>query len=136
MKRFIFCLIGLIAVYSSVGAQKRPVLQKIIQNRLSRNADETKRPIPDYNQLYSWAASPHKHNCSDSIPSFFKNEIRDSSAEVFYFHLTTFITDIRTSAWKADLNDAVLNNQTDLRPILFQASVFNESCKRYQLKLI
>jgi len=33
------------------------------------------------------------------------------------------------AAWNADLNDTALNNNTDSRTILYQASVFNGSCR-------
>src|ERR1035437_9628669 len=108
MKRLFIILIGLISIYTSVSAQQRPIFQKIIQNRLSKNASKTTGPATDYSRLYYWAASPQKHNYSDSIPAFLKSEIKDSSADVFYIHPTTFISNIQTSAWNADLRDTAL----------------------------
>lgn len=128
MKRLFFIITGIITINFAI-AQQRPLLQKMMQRRFTRNADENTGPVPDYSQLYYWAASPHKHDCSDSIPSFLLGEIRDSTADVFYIHPTTFISNLQTSAWNADLNDTLLNHQTDLRPILFQASAFNGSCR-------
>lgn len=129
MKRLFIGLVGLITIYTSIQAQERPFLQKILQRRLSNIALENTGPVPDYNKMYFWAASPFKHDCSDSIPAFLKGEARDSSADLFFIHPTTFISKLRTAAWNADLSDTALNNQTDLRPILFQASVFNGSCR-------
>ena len=70
--------------------------------------------------------------------------------DVFFIHPTTYIgsdddkinvTDLdlndlfklagsmRKAAWNANLDDTALNNQTDIKPILYQASVFNGSCR-------
>jgi hypothetical protein len=129
MKRLLICLIGVITLYTSVQAQQGTFLQRRLQKRLSKNANENSGPVPDYSRLYYWAASPHKHDCSDSIPAFLNKEVRDSSADVFYIHPTTYISNLQKAAWNADLNDTALNKQTDLRPILYQASVFNSSCR-------
>jgi hypothetical protein len=72
MKKLFIILIGVINIFTSVSAQQRPILQKIIQNRLIKNASKTTGPAPDYSRLYYWAASPQKHNYSDSIPAFLK----------------------------------------------------------------
>jgi len=84
---------------------------------------------PDYSKLNNWAASPFKSDTSDSIPKFLKNEIRDQRADVFFIHPTSFFTEGDNTAWNADLSDAVTNQETDFRSILFQATVFNGSCR-------
>lgn len=87
---------------------------------------ELLKPVPDYGNLRYWAAHPQKKDLSDSIPAPLLNEYRfDSSVDVFYLHPTTF-TDFKDIAWNASLENRELNAQTDSRPILFQASVFNE----------
>jgi hypothetical protein len=49
--------------------------------------------------------------------------------DVFFLHPTTLV-DKKDLRWNADLDDSVLNTQTDRTTILFQASVFNE-CRIY-----
>jgi len=131
MKQLFLITIGLFILILTIPAQQGQGhgMQRIIEKRLDKKATETTGPIPDYSQLYYWAASPYKHNCSDSIPLFLQNEVRDSSADVFFIHPTTFIGHMGTAAWNADLSDTAVNRQTDLRPILYQATVFNGSCR-------
>jgi hypothetical protein len=131
MKQLFLFFLSMLFIFSNIHAQqgRGHVFQRMIEKRLDKKASVTTGPIPDYSQLYYWAASPYKHNCSDSIPAFLKNEVRDSSADVFFIHPTTFIGRMKTTAWNADLTDTAVNRQTDLRPILYQASVFNGSCR-------
>lgn len=130
-------------------SQRGRLMQQMLERSFERNSAPTTGPAPDYSQLYYWAASPHKHDPADSLPAFLKSEQRDSTADVFFIHPTTFatgihseadatqpttervnlMTDLKTSAWNADLSDTALNRLTDLRPILYQASVFNASCR-------
>jgi hypothetical protein len=86
-------------------------------------------PRPDYSNLYYWTAHPGKWDYSDSIPSFLKNEIRDTSVDVFFLHPTTYTNNFQNANMNADVNDSILNHRTDIRTILFQASVFNGSCR-------
>lgn len=81
---------------------------------------------PDYADLSYWAASPYKHDFSDSIPKPLIDEYRyDSTVDVFFIHPTTFTSSDRTE-WNAALNDSAVNLKTDRGTILFQASAFNE----------
>ncbi len=89
---------------------------------------ETKNK-PDYRLLRNWAASPFKEDTSDSIPDFLRSEVRDARADVFFIHPTSFFTEGDTGAWNADLQDTVVNHETDSRSILFQTTVFNGSCR-------
>jgi len=84
---------------------------------------------PDYCKLSNWAASPFKRDTSDSIPDFLKDEVRDTRADVFFIHPTSYSSLEGTEAWNADLNDMEVNQETDSRSILFQATVFNGSCR-------
>ena len=90
------------------------------------NADS----IPDYSQLRFWAAHPFKKDPSDSIPKPLLTERRDSSADVFFIHPTTLTSkELAGTVWNAQLNDAYLNTKTDYGSILYQATVFNGSCR-------
>lgn len=86
--------------------------------------------IPDYSDLTFWAAHPYKKDPSDSIPPFLKNEQRDSTVDVFFLHPTS-LTDpsLKGIVWNAAINDAGLNAKTDYSSILYQASIFNGSCR-------
>lgn len=86
---------------------------------------------PDYSNLNYWAAHPWKHDPSDSISKPLLPESRDSLADVFFLHPTTY-----TKKWKkvpqkmnADIDDPYINAKTDYSTILYQASVFNKDCR-------
>ena len=124
------------------------MLQRYVEQRFDKDAAPNTGPTPDYSDLGYWAASPYKHDPSDSIPPFLKDEKRDTRADVFFIHPTSFLgtadendilnagdnrrelfNALKTAAWNADLTDSVVNNRTNSRSILYQASVFNGSCR-------
>lgn len=87
---------------------------------------ESKDDKPDYSKLGYWAANPYKKSLSDSVPEPLRNSfIKDSSVDVFFLHPTTF-GDENDARWNADINSDTINAITDYKPILFQASAFNE----------
>ena len=129
MKRLLLSVVLLFNFISIIYPQNRSILRRMLLNRVEKNAAENIGPVPDYSNLAYWAASPFKHDFSDSTPLFLSDEERDSSADVFFIHPTTYISDISRSSWNADLRDTAVNNRTDLRPILYQATVFNGSCR-------
>jgi hypothetical protein len=98
------------------------------ENRGIKDA-KTANPESDYSNLKNWAASPFKFDASDSIPDFLKDEVRDTRADVFFIHPTSFFGDEEKAEWNADVNDTIVNNMTDSRSILFQTTVFNGSCR-------
>jgi len=84
---------------------------------------------PNYNDLHYWAAHPYKWDPSDSVPKpLRKNYYKDSVADVFFIHPTTF-TDKKNSQPNAPIDDAKLNSKTDYSAILYQASAFNGECR-------
>ena len=88
-----------------------------------------KNDVPDYNNLYYWAAHPLKKDIADSVPAFLRNEKRDSLVDVFYIHPTTFIKEMLRSPWNADVNNEELNLSTDNTAIKNQATVYNGRCR-------
>ena len=85
--------------------------------------------IPEYSNLYYWAAHPRKKDLSDSVPADLQVGYRpDSLADVFFIHPTT-LTDYNDIRWNAVINDEAINSKTDYSTILYQASVFNEKCR-------
>ena len=84
---------------------------------------------PDYSKLEYWAAHPWKKDPSDSMPEPLKGEQNDSLADVFFLHPTMFTMKLKTKKWNADIDDEYLNAKTDYSTILYQASVFNRSCR-------
>ena len=97
--------------------------------RNKQNANTSDLANPEYNNLYYWASHPAKHDFADSIPPFLADEKRDTSADVFFIHPTTFTKDFFNSGLNADFNDTSLNVATDKKTILLQASIFNGSCR-------
>jgi hypothetical protein len=82
---------------------------------------------PRYDELFYWAAHPWKADPSDSIPAGLTERWRDTLADVFFLHPTTYTQ--KRKNWNADLSDAALNAKTDYSSILYQASVFNQHAR-------
>jgi len=84
---------------------------------------------PDYTNLQYWAAHPWKWDPSDSIPAPLKNEIRDSSVDVFFLHPTMYTSKMPPGKMNADIDDEYINAKTDYSTILYQASAFNQHAR-------
>lgn len=86
--------------------------------------------IPDYSDLRFWAAHPSKKDPSDSIPKPLLLEARDSLADVFFIHPTSLTSKaLAGKVWNASIKNDTLNAKTDYTSILYQASIFNGSCR-------
>jgi len=86
---------------------------------------------PDYSELKYWAAHPDKKDYSDSIPVPLKTIPVDTSADVFFLHPTSFTGKNKSHYYNASIDDSIINNKTDHSSILYQASIFNGSCRIY-----
>ncbi len=84
---------------------------------------------PDYSQTDYWAAHPWKKDPSDSIPAFLQKENRDSLADVFFLHPTTFTRKKDSINTNALIDDPYISAKTDYSTILYQASVFNQQSR-------
>ena len=82
--------------------------------------------IPDYSQLNYWASHPEKVDPADSVPKPLMGNGLEKVADVFFLHPTTLTDDDKIKEINARIDDTELNKKTDLLPILYQASVFNE----------
>lgn len=104
----------------------------IYKNEYKQAASSIKDGVPDYASLYYWSAHPAKKDPSDSTPSTIVSSRKALLADVFFIHPTT-LTDKNTEGilWNARLNDADINLKTDYTSMLYQASVFNGSCRVY-----
>jgi len=82
--------------------------------------------LPDYSDLYLWAAHPFKIDPADSVPKPLRiNHSIDSSVDVFFIHPTTYTDNQLPYGYNAPFNNNDLNAKTDYTTILFQASAFN-----------
>ncbi|MBX7181235.1 MAG: DUF3089 domain-containing protein [Bacteroidia bacterium] len=90
-------------------------------------------PIPDYANPTSWASLPTIKDLADTVPSTeLQNNQNTAQVDVFYIHPTTYVEKPNGKhSWNADLSDKALNEETDKNALVFQASIFNESCKIY-----
>jgi len=84
---------------------------------------------PAYSQLDYWAAHPWKKDPSDSVPAPLAGLPRDSVADVFFLHPTTFTKKKYRGKLNAAIDDDYINAKTDYSTILYQASVFNGQCR-------
>lgn len=97
-------------------------------------ADSPIPPSPTYNLEQHWAALPGKRDAADSIPkkSTLKDEQALAKADVFFIYPTIFTEKPENQyQWNADVNDQVLNQSIQQSTILYQATVFNGSCRVY-----
>ncbi|MES1214788.1 MAG: DUF3089 domain-containing protein [Bacteroidota bacterium] len=90
---------------------------------------KSKSGVPDYSDLSYWAAHPWKHDPSDSIPMPLRNEKRDSIADVFFLHPTSYTKKIKMRTPNAAIDNSLINAKTDYTSILYQASVFNQQSR-------
>lgn len=81
---------------------------------------------PNYQQLDAWAAHPEKSDPSDLVPAELNGDMRDSLADVFFLHPTSFTNRKVRDQWNASIDDKSLNHKTDNRSIKLQASAFNK----------
>jgi hypothetical protein len=98
-----------------------------ISSQLNGFVSET--GIPDYSQLNYWASHPEKRDPADSIPKPLMGSELEKVADVFFLHPTTLTDDDKVDEINARIDDTELNKKTDLSPILYQASVFNERAR-------
>ncbi|OLY91006.1 Protein of unknown function [Cnuella takakiae] len=113
-----FTLILLAFVLFACTAQKSSYTQPLTPVAAGR---------PDYDRLDFWAAHPHKADAADSVPAPLQKESRDTLADVFFIHPTTYTS--RDGSGNADLSNTALNQKTDQSTILFQASAFNQHAR-------
>jgi len=102
-------------------------------HRYLRYAAATAMPseygAPVYASLNYWSAHPQTKDPSDSVPPVFEGEIRDTIADLFFIHPTTYTGAKDAGGENADLSDAELNAKTDRTTILYQASAFNQHAR-------
>ncbi|MBK7147574.1 MAG: DUF3089 domain-containing protein [Bacteroidetes bacterium] len=86
-------------------------------------------PAPDYSLAKNWSALPFRQDAADFIPKA-EEWVNDSLKEVdvFYVYPTMYKNG---KQWNADVNDKALNKSIDGKPVKYQASVFNQSCRVY-----
>lgn len=84
---------------------------------------------PDYTQLNYWAAHPDKWDPADSVSLPFRTFQSNKDADVFFLHPTSFTDEKYADQLNAKIDDSLLNKKTDYTSILYQASVFNGSCR-------
>lgn len=89
---------------------------------------DRKNNRPDYSDLYYWASHPAKKDPADSVPLPLRQEIRDTLADVFFIHPTSYTGDT-TDGIIANIHNPSLNAKTDYSSILYQASVFNQHAR-------
>lgn len=84
---------------------------------------------PDYSKEENWSALPFRHDAADKIPNS-ETWVEDSvkQVDVFYIYPTMHM---KGKTYNADVTDKKLNRRIDTKPVQYQASVFNASCRVY-----
>ena len=81
---------------------------------------------PDYSDIRRWASHPSIYDRGDSIPKPLRKDYTyDSTVDVFFIHPTTYLRKVNDQM-NADIDNETVNDRTDNRTILNQASAFNE----------
>ena len=114
--------------FSHSFSQKKPYLPK------NSTFDPTYfPPIPDYALNSSWASLPFINDMADTVPDKnLKNNQATAAVDVFWIHPTTYSEKPKGKhSWNGDIQDKDLNAETDKTSMVYQASIFNESCKIY-----
>jgi hypothetical protein len=89
-------------------------------------------PDVDYSNEANWAALPWRKDMADSLPQKIMTDGQQTAAvDVFFIHPTTYTGSPTEWSfyWNADVNNSTINKKTDEGSILYQSSVFNESCR-------
>lgn len=120
MSRFVFLLFLLPTLFSCSDKYKA---------FRSNYTFQSKEGNPDYSDLHYWAAHPWKWDPSDSIPKTLRYEKRDSLADIFFLHPTTYTLKLKLNKHNASIDDDYTNAKTDYSSVLYQASVFNQQCR-------
>lgn len=90
---------------------------------------KSKNHMPDFSDLDYWAASPFKMDPSDEVPKDLNDSEKDSLADVFFIHPTSYTNLKMPAGWNAGIDDPKINSKTDKESMLYQASVFNKYCR-------
>ena len=91
--------------------------------------DATPPPPPDYTQADSWLALPFCPDAADEVPKGIVPMSDEQKAiDVFYVYPTMLR---RGNRWNADIYDANLNKEIETKPVRYQATVFNGTCRVY-----
>ncbi len=120
MTRFLSIFIGFLAILSISSCSDR------YKPFRSNHTFKSENGAPNYANLDYWAAHPGKIDPSDSIPAPLRKDPRDTAADVFFIHPTTFTKKEDFSRSNAAIDDDYINAKTDYSTILLQASAFNQ----------
>jgi len=96
----------------------------------AQSFDPAKQPAaPDYSLEKNWSCLPFRSDEADKIPNdekWVSDSLKD--VDVFYIYPTIYMSG---PTWNEDLSNAKLNKKIDTKPVRYQASVFNASCRVY-----
>jgi hypothetical protein len=92
--------------------------------------DPSQQPgAPDYSQQKYWSALPFRTDAADIIPAdetWVNDSLKD--VDVFYIYPTVYT---HGSTWNEDDDNKKQNRIVDNKPVKYQASVFNATCRVY-----
>jgi hypothetical protein len=84
---------------------------------------------PDYGNTDHWSALPFRKDAADAVAKgVLLTDDAHKEVDVFYVYPTLYT---KGSNWNADVFNDRLNKRIDNKPVHFQASVFNETCRVY-----
>lgn len=90
---------------------------------------EDQPAAPDYSKEQYWSALPFRQDAADIVPGkevWISDSLKD--VDVFFIYPTIYT---KGKTWNADVNNKKLNKKIDAKPVRYQASVFNQSCRVY-----
>lgn len=133
MKKILFGVLLLLLLLGAASWLYRDEISMLIAfNKLkpahSFSADGTPAS-PDYSQSSSWAALAEREDSVDVLVAVGDMEQQTRAAvDVFFIHPTTYFG---TANWNQPLDDARVNQLTDMFVMRGQAAAFNSCCRIY-----
>jgi hypothetical protein len=126
----VLVVIVLLSAATFVYLDEIRMLRAFNQLKPAESFSASSRPAsPDYAQPASWAALPERADSADALPSIDVIDQQTRAAvDVFFVHPTTYFG---SANWNQPLDDARVDQLTDMFVMRGQASVFNSCCRIY-----
>jgi hypothetical protein len=130
MKKVIWLLSGFIVVLAVTGFIYRDMFMQMLfrwnVKPVTSFTETTPPPAPDYFNRDHWAALPDRKDGADYTPAGVKDGQANASADVFFVHPTTYLSN---AGWNAPMGHEPSGKWVDDAVMTGQASVFNGAAR-------
>ena len=130
MKKFLWVLGALVTVTLITAFMYRDMLMLMMFSAnvkpVTSFAETVPPTVPDYFNRNHWAALPDREDGADDTPPGLIDEQANASADVFFVHPTTYLSN---RGWNAPMGDESSGKWVDDAIMTGQASVFNGAAR-------